>query len=158
MDMFKQPGGEQKMPPYPLKTVVVVILVTLLFSCATKEKSGTVVGSTTGAAAGAIIDDGGAGGILLGAVLGGLIGREAGEELDQRDRRQINQALEYNPTGRSSSWQNPDNGRNYQVTPTETFQSNNRPCREFRMDIDGQRDDVRGTACRRSDGSWEIID
>ncbi|WP_404364347.1 glycine zipper domain-containing protein [Marinobacter sp.] len=137
-----------------LAGILIMAGAVALPGCATQERTGTVVGTTTGAAAGALIDD--EAGALIGALAGGLIGREVGEELDQRDRRKMGQALENNPTGRTTTWQNPDTGRSFNFTPTQTYTGGERPCREFRMNVEGQQEDLTGLACRRPDGTWEV--
>lgn len=61
------------------------------------------------------------------------------------------------PTHQSSSWQNPDTGYRYAVTPTRTYAEDARPCREYTTEawINGRRETVYGTACRQADGTWQ---
>jgi surface antigen len=125
------------------------------------------VGAATGAAAGGLIGaaaGGGAEGIVAGVLLGGLAGGAIGDALDQRDRElafQSNQhALESNPVGQPSSWQNPDNGHSGSVTPTRTYQtSQGQYCREYQQTVivGGESQEAHGRACRQPDGSWRII-
>jgi surface antigen len=129
-------------------------------ACGTKQGTGAVVGAGTGAAAGAAIAKNDALGAVVGGLVGGLIGSEVGRRMDQRDQDQLAQTFEYNPTGRTSEWRNPDTGYSYAATPTSTFQDEERPCRRFTLDADveGSGDErVTGTACRRTDGTWEIV-
>jgi hypothetical protein len=67
-------------------------------------------------------------------------------------------AFEQNRTGQTSAWKDPD-GKSYSVTPTRTYQQNNRPCREFRqtVEISGQTEIIKGNACRQNDGTWKVI-
>jgi len=125
------------------------------------EEVGTVVGGVLGGLLGAQVGDGSgqlaaaAAGALLGAYLGGNVGRS----MDATDRAMTQQTLEAAPTGQHTTWQNPDTGNRYDVTPTRTYQEAGRPCREYTTEawIDGKRETVRGTACREPDGSWRAI-
>lgn len=128
---------------------------------ATQEQTGTLIGAGAGAAAGSAIG-GGSGrtaAIILGAIAGGAIGRNVGRHMDEQDRIQTAQAMEYGPTGRPVTWSNPDNGHRYTVTPTRTYETAQGPCREFTMDsyIDGRPEQVNGTACRQPDGTWRVV-
>ena len=86
------------------------------------------------------------------------LGRRIGDNFGQRDRQQFGSALETNQTGSTSSWTNPDTNDNYSVTPTNTYNNGNQPCREFTMNanVNGKPDKVTGTACRQSDGTWKV--
>ena len=68
------------------------------------------------------------------------------------------QVLETNRIGESSSWSDPD-GREYTMTPTDTYYSGSTPCRNYRssVEIDGQTEILTGKACRQSDGTWKAI-
>ena len=125
-----------------------------LAGCATKQGTGAVLGAGTGAAAGAAIAKNNAIGAVVGGLVGGLIGSEIGRRMDQNDQNRLAQTFETNPTGRSAEWTNPDTGYRYSATPTETYQSENRPCRRFTLDADVEgstnEQTVTGTACRRS--------
>ena len=122
------------------------------------EDVGTAVGGIVGGLLGAQVGSGSgqvaaaAAGALLGAYLGGNVGRT----MDSADQAKTYQTLESAPTGQASTWQNPDSGNRYEVTPTRTYEDAGRPCREFTTEawIDGKRESLRGTACRETDGSW----
>jgi surface antigen len=77
--------------------------------------------------------------------------------MDDSDRYRAGQALESTPSQQTSSWENPDTGNRYEVTPTRTYYDDTRPCREYTTEawIDGRRETVRGTACRLDDGTWQ---
>jgi len=71
----------------------------------------------------------------------------------------FNHAMESTMTGQSSTWTNPSSGTQVRVSPTRTFQQENSTyCRDFTQSI-GDKDQpaTRGTACRGSDGSWQIV-
>ena len=125
------------------------------------QEVGTGVGAVLGGLLGAQVGGGRgqlaavAAGTLLGAYLGGNVGRS----MDVTDRVKTYKTLEGTPTGQRSTWQNPDNGNRYNVTPTRTYEDAGRPCREYTTEawIEGKRESVRGTACREPDGSWRAI-
>lgn len=115
---------------------------------------GGLVGSQFGGGTGQLVAT--AGGALLGAYLGGQLGRN----IDETDKLRTARALESSRTGHTTSWQNPDNGAQYAVTPTRTFNNqNNQPCREFNQQaiIAGETQNIYGTACREADGSWRVV-
>ena len=123
-----------------------------------------VVGAIFGGAAGAAVGsrfgkgDGKTAATIGGAILGALIGGNIGRAMDQADQSCIGQVLERAETGRPVAWRNPDNGSDYQVTPTRTYQSRSgQYCREYTTSvvIDGRTQRAHGTACRQPDGSWE---
>ena len=126
----------------------------LTASCATKRGTGTGVGAVAGGAIGQAV--GGTTGLILGAAAGGALGYTVGNAMEEEDRRRAAYALE---TNRPVSWRNPETGYDYRVEPLETRYERGRECREFRMlaEVEGQPDEVRGTACRAPDGSWETI-
>ncbi|ADE14317.1 conserved hypothetical protein [Nitrosococcus halophilus Nc 4] len=95
------------------------------------------------------------GGTLAGFFLGGEIGRT----MDKADHLCIDQALEYAPDGKTIEWRTPGENQRHQVTPHETFQTNNgRYCREYtaKSIVGGETVQTYGTACRQPDGSWRL--
>ncbi|KAB7628186.1 RT0821/Lpp0805 family surface protein [Alkalilimnicola sp. S0819] len=145
--------------PVRILLVLFSLVLSLLSACATREQTGTVVGAGAGAVIGEQVGEGTAG-TLVGAIAGGLLGRQIGQWMDERDRQEVAQTLEYQPSGETTAWVNPDTGREFRVTPTETWvdAERDRPCRRFSMDIDGEVENVDGTACRVADGRWEIME
>jgi surface antigen len=131
----------------------------LLAGCqTTQEQQGQVIGALAGGLLGSQVG-GGSGRIaatIAGTVLGGYLGGHVGRRMDESDRRQAGLALDRTPTHQSSSWQNPDTGNRYAVTPTRTFYADEQPCREYTTEasIDGYRETIYGTACRQTDGTW----
>lgn len=131
-----------------------------------KQAGGTLVGAGVGGLIGSQIGRG-SGQLAatgLGVLLGGLIGSEVGKSLDRADQMAMGQAtqqsLESAPTGRVSSWNNPDTGHSGTVEPTRTFQTpQGTYCREFQqtVTVGGQTQSAYGTACRQPDGSWKIV-
>ncbi len=134
-----------------------ILAISLSASCATKQGTGAVAGAGVGGLAGHAI--GGDVGMLIGAVAGAAVGSEIGRQLDEYDRQRAAYFLERNATNQTSTWVNPDTGYEYRVTPTDTYEREGEPCREFRMDtrIEGEWQEVEGVACRREDGAWQIV-
>jgi len=123
------------------------------------------IGAFTGAAAGGLIGaaaGGGGEGIVAGLLLGGLLGGAVGDSLDRADRRyashNFQRGLEYEPSGRTAYWNNPDSGHRGSLTPTGTFGSVTGYCRDYRqtVTIEGQTRPAYGTACRDEDGIWRV--
>ena len=87
---------------------------------------GGLVGSRFGGGQGRIVS------AVAGSVIGGLVGGAIGNSMDQADRMNVSRVLERTPTGRTTSWRNPDSGAEYSVRPTKTyFKANKQPCREY---------------------------
>jgi len=139
---------------------------TLFVGCAGNNWTGGDTGAVLGGALGGIAGHqigGGSGktiATVAGAVVGSMLGRRVGNSMSRRDRNRFGRALETNEAGESSTWSNESSQDRYEVTPTsQIYQAeNSQPCREFTMDamVDGQPDQVTGTACRQPDGSWVI--
>jgi len=150
--------------------VLLLISAMVASGCAStmgpKEAGGTAIGGIGGAIIGSQVG-GGTGrlvGVAVGTLAGALIGQEIGRSLDRQDRLAMEntaqEALEYKPTNQSSTWRNPDSGHSGTVTPTRTYREpQGRYCREYTQTvmIDGQQQTAYGTACRRPDGTWEIV-
>jgi surface antigen len=97
------------------------------------------------------------GGTVLGALIGGSIGRS----MDQLDHRCVGQILEHAPSDEAVAWKNPDTESSYTVTAARTYQNgDDRYCREYQTTatVGGKSQQAYGTACRQPDGSWQIVD
>lgn len=152
---------------WPAAAIVsTLLLVALATGCATpqgpKEETGMVIGGIVGAILGNQIGsgDGRRVATALGAIAGGAIGSSVGRSMDDVDRMKMAATLETTRTGVASTWRNPDTGHEYRMEPTRTYESQQGPCREYVLDaeIGGRTEEVYGTACRQSDGSWRIVD
>ena len=146
-----------------LLPVIIVGIAILLSSCetTTHAQQGEVIGGVIGGVVGSQIGEGrgNTAAIIVGTIAGAMIGRHIGQTMDETDRMQTAQALNNSRTGVGTTWVNPDNGNTYTVTPTQTFETNEGPCREFRLDArvgDKPDEEVYGTACLQPDGSWLI--
>lgn len=127
-----------------------------------RDVVGAIIGGGTGAVLGSTIGKGSGrdAAMIGGAILGMLSGYSIGQNLDQGDLACTGYALQRVPDGQSVRWQNPDSGRSYNVVPTNSWQNaQGRYCREYSAtaNIGGKLQKTFGTACRQSDGSWQII-
>ncbi len=131
-----------------------------------KQTLGTILGGVGGAVAGAQFGSGRgqlaatAAGTLLGAFLGSSIGKS----LDRADQaamhRTTQRTLETAPSGRTSTWRNPDSGNQGSITPQPSYQTaTGQHCREFQqtVTVGGKTEQAYGTACRQPDGTWKIV-
>ena len=127
-----------------------------------RDVVGAIIGGITGGVIGSQIGDGSGrtaatvGGVILGIIVGGSIGRS----MDEVDQNCVGQTLEHAPDQRTVAWQNPDDGVDYQVTPTSTYQNTQgQYCREYVTEstIGGETQQTYGTACRQPDGSWKLM-
>ena len=136
----------------------------LLSACSTapsKQDQGVIIGAIAGGLLGNQVG-GGSGRVIatvVGSIAGAAIGGRIGESMDETDRLKTAAALENVRTGIPSSWVNPDTGYEYVVTPTNTYDSQAGPCREYTLDanIGGRTEQIYGTACRQADGSWMVV-
>lgn len=143
------------------KSLLTLVAVSslLLGGCgSTKEQQGQLIGAIAGGVLGSKVGEGSGkvAATIAGTMLGGFIGGNIGRQMDDGDRQRAGQVLEGTPTNQSSSWQNPDSGNSYTVTPTRTYYDSSQPCREYTTEawIDGRKETVYGSACRQSDGTW----
>lgn len=144
------------------------LAIVLLAACAEgqeKQSIGTVVGAGLGALVGSQFGSGKGQwvGVAVGALAGGWAGSEVGKSLDEADRMKAQQtaqkALENNPSGQTSFWQNPDSGNSGSYTPTNTVKDSGKDCRDFEstITVDGKTEPSKGRACRDTDGTWRIV-
>lgn len=125
------------------------------------------IGAAGGAALGGLIAGaahGNPAAIAASVIGGGLVGGMVGNMLDGRDKRLAaeapHRALEAAPAGTTVAWQNPDTGHSGAVTLTRACQTTSGTyCREYQQSVtmDGTPEQMRGTACRRPDGSWKAV-
>jgi len=140
-----------------------VVLCSALAGCqeVRNQEAGGLVGGALGGLLGAQIGSGKGKVVaaVTGALVGAHLGSNVGRSMDELDRLRAQKTLEATPTGQTTSWQNPDSGTRYAVTPTRTFSKSDAPCRDFVTDawIDGQRESIEGTACRDGNGNWRVI-
>ncbi len=149
-------------------SILLAFFMTGLSACADNAFLKRDAGTLLGAAAGGLLGSqfgGGTGKLAMtafGALTGAFIGGNIGKTMDDVDRLKTSHALETSPTGQSVAWVNPDTGVKYRVTPTHTHskaKTNERICRDYVTEawIDGKKESVHGTACRKADGSWRAV-
>lgn len=147
----------------PVAASVFIVLGLTGCETTTHAQQGEVIGGVLGGVLGSQVGDGTGqtAAIIIGTMAGSMIGRQVGQNMDDVDRMKTAQALNTNRTGQSTTWTNPDNGREYTVTPTRTYEEpSGSPCREFELDatVGGEPgQEVNGTACLQPDGSWKIV-
>ena len=147
-----------------------LVLIASLGACAesgiNKQTGGTLLGGAAGGLLGSRVGSGSGqlAATAAGALLGALLGSEVGQSLDKVDAmyasRTQQSALEHNKAGQATTWSNPDSGHAGTVTPTRTYQTaQGEYCREYQQSVrvGGKMERAYGTACRRPDGSWEVV-
>ncbi|MEK6733996.1 MAG: RT0821/Lpp0805 family surface protein [Pseudomonadota bacterium] len=153
-----------------MRQILILLFISVFISsCADdpnrKQNMGTIIGGATGALLGSTLG-GGDGKILAiaaGAIGGAFIGNQIGKSMDETDKLKLEQnaqkSLEYAPSGKTSTWSNPDTGNHGTFTPKKAYETDHGYCREFTQHITvaGKTQDAYGTACRQPDGSWKII-
>jgi surface antigen len=118
---------------------------------------GGVIGSQIGGGSGRLVATG------VGTLLGAWIGNEIGSSLDKADMayaRQAEQKAYSAPIGQQIAWNNPESGNYGTVTPIrDGSTASGDYCREYEQTIfvDGRSETGVGVACRRNDGTWDII-
>jgi surface antigen len=130
-----------------------------------KTSVGTLAGAGLGGLAGAQFGRGSGqlAATAIGALAGAYFGNQVGRSLDRADQLAMQQTtqttLETIPSGRASTWRNPDSGNSGTITPQPAFQSNGTFCREYSQTITvgGRTEEGVGTACRQPDGSWRVV-
>ncbi len=143
-----------------IQIITVFLSLSLLSSCMMANKG--QMGATGGAAGGALLGQAighDTESTLLGAAIGGVLGYVIGNEMDKYDRQMLNSAYESTPSGQTSSWVNPDQGNQYQVTPQPAYTGpRNQQCRkaEILAIIDGRTERTYTTACRDRNGQWQL--
>lgn len=149
---------------------LMLLSVLVLSGCAAgvgpKEQSGALLGAGTGALLGSQFGHGHGRllAVAVGSLAGAMIGQELGRSLDQTDRQVMNQTtqqgLEHNCSQETTTWVNPDTKHSGSLTPLKTYQTaQNEYCREYLQTvvIAGEENRAYGTACRKADGSWQVI-
>jgi surface antigen len=152
---------------YAFRCIALVLVPLLLLACLgcsgnrmSKAQQGSVFGAVTGGLIGSQLGppEERNENALIGAGLGFLAGYIVGNEMDKYDRRQVQQTLEYQPSGQTSSWVNPDTGRKFAVTPGPAYAEDGRIYRDVEIDarVDGDRETVHAKAYRK-EGRWVLV-
>lgn len=90
--------------------------------------------------------------------LGDLPIRYMTEEDRQIFRAAAARALEKNPDGATSSWENPKTGAHGELTPRASFERDGRPCRDLEVanSARGRSNRIVLAVCRQDDGDWKV--
>jgi surface antigen len=147
-----------------LSVILLSSAALILSACATpkgeNEAGGMIIGGILGGVLGNQVGSGSGrtAATVIGAMIGTTIGGNVGRSMDKTDRLKVSHSLETVRTGVETSWKNPDTGYQYRVVPTRTYERAEGPCREYTLDasIGGKNEQIYGTACRQTDGSWKV--
>jgi surface antigen len=92
-------------------------------------------------------------------VLGAVIGREIGSDMDAGDRGCVGHGLELMKQGQSLRWTNESSRVAYLLTPLSGLKIDGRTCRSFRLKStrNGRSSARDGRACRNGDGTWAMM-
>lgn len=154
-----------------LRTSVAAALLVSLSACSWNDQRtetmggvlggilGGVVGSKMGKGTGQNIS------IIIGATLGTMWGQDIAKGMTQTDKiyseRTTQDTLEYGKPGETATWSNPDSGNSGAVTIEKTYANDKgENCRQFEttVNVEGEERTATGTACRTSDGEWQVVD
>jgi surface antigen len=131
------------------------------FGRCNRDLLGGVLGGAAGAAVGSTIGkgSGNTAAIVGGAIIGIIVGGSIGRAMDEVDQNCVGQTLEHAPDGETIVWTNAETRTDYRVTPTRTYDSNGRSCREYVSTaiVGGRAQQVYDRACRQPDGSWQLV-
>lgn len=131
-----------------------------------KAIGGALIGAGLGGYGGSEICDGDCGKMttVAGVLLGGLVGGAIGDGLDSVDRMEAQQAeqqaVRSAPAGQQITWDNPNTGNSgYTQVNRRGTAANGGGCAEYTSTIyvNGQAQTATGTACQRSDGTWQTM-
>jgi len=131
------------------------------------ETMGGVVGGILGGIAGSKMGDGTGQNmaIIVGATLGTMWGQDIAKGMTNVDKiyseRTTKDTLEYGKPGETSSWSNPDSGNSGSVKIDKVYANDKgEDCRQFEttVNVEGEDRTATGTACRTSDGEWQVVD
>jgi surface antigen len=154
-----------------MRLSVSLLAAALLAGCSSanggmnNQNGGLVLGSVAGGILGNQIGKGRGNAVatVAGAVIGGVVGSSIGKSLDDRDRQLAQEAefdaLERGPSGVSRQWRDPDSGHYGEIVPSKPYKRGLADCRDYThtIYIDGRPQQMRGTACRSNDGTWQAV-
>jgi len=125
------------------------------------ESGGTILGALAGGLIGSQIGkgSGNTAAIIAGTMVGGMIGNSIGRGLDEEAKKQAYGAQSLAlKSGRQTQWKAPSGSYGF-VEPGPVYAENSRTCRSYthKIYINGRPETGNGTACRASDGTWDIV-
>ena len=172
MGMANYPAGSRPKLISTTTLVALSVMASLTVSaCSWSDERSEQLGAVAGGVVGAILGSKVGGGtgrnasMVIGAALGAMWGQDIAKGLTDVDKiyteRTTQDTLEYGEPGETTTWSNPDSGNSGSVTADEIYTAKDgRDCREFEttVQVEGEQRAATGTACRTSDGEWEIVD
>lgn len=129
-----------------------------------KADVGTVGGAVAGGLIGSTIGGGVGQGIAIvgGGLLGAVLGNAIGSSLDNADRAAYDRASQHAmESGKTRKWRNEDNGHHGSIVPHKGYHNEEgQYCRKYTqyIYIEGKKHQGTGTACRDSNGQWNIVE
>ena len=150
------------------KNIIVFILLITLSSCVKTDDNkllGKIIGSGLGALVGFQFGSGVGGALFIagGTVLGGFIGNEIAEELNENEINEYGNAtidaLNKNTDNETKMWSNKDKTKLGNITPLNRYEKNKFLCRDIEQNLtsDGVETRSFSTFCRNDKGNWKII-
>lgn len=93
------------------------------------------------------------------ALVGAIAGNAYGNKMDEYDKLRMQQAIVNTPPNHAAVWTNQKTNAQYRVVPVRSYQTNGDYCREYQttVTINGKAEKSYGTACRKPDGTWQIV-
>jgi surface antigen len=144
-----------------LSVLLAAIFLTSAVGCENRAQQGSVFGALAGAAIGGQLGPSSQSvtNALIGAGIGLALGYIVGNEWDKNDQQQLNNTLEYTPSGQTVEWRNPDTGREYRATPSPAYAKDDRIYRDVDLiaDVDGKEERVKARAYRDNNGQWVLV-
>ena len=149
--------------------LITIIKIFSITSCETSEDNklfGQILGAGLGALVGYQFGSGigGALSIAGGTIMGGLIGGEIAELLNDNENLQYGQAtkkvLENRKDNEPANWKSEDNKNlSGEITPMTSFEKDGKYCRNIRQTIndDNSKKAITSTFCRDDNGNWQAI-
>ncbi len=134
------------------------------------DRGDVAAGTIIGAVAGGVIGNqfgrgrGRTVATIAGVLLGGALGNRIADDRrcnNYYQRDAYYEAFEYDDGDHRTRWDNPYSDDYGYIEARDTYRDDHgRTCREFTQTIfvEGRRETATGVACRRSDGTWRIID
>ena len=150
------------------KNIIVFILLFTLLSCVKTDDNkllGKIIGSGLGALVGFQFGSGVGGALFIagGTVLGGFIGNEIAEELNENEINEYGNAtidaLNKNTDNETKMWSNKDKTKLGKIIPLNRYEKNKFLCRDIEQNLtsDGVETRSFSTFCRNDKGNWKII-
>jgi surface antigen len=140
--------------------IVALAALSLAGGCAREPAAvGGSVGAMSGSGRGGSVGGGGGASLAAGAAASAGLQSLVNQQMSDQDRKRMAEVLEFNRAGSATSWVDTKSNEGYTIIPHEAFNSSQGTCRNFeaQTNIAGNVQRSQGTACRKFDGSWEVV-